>query len=229
MTYKLILFDCDGTLVDSEHLNNLAVLETLHHFGVDRYDIHYALTHFVGLRFSKIIEIVAQKTSVAFPPEASKFYLQKVRELAPLHMRSIEGAVDVVQHTKTRAKIGVVSNGERNNVMLSLDFVGLKKYFEECNIFTGLMAPPKPAPDLYLLAAQTMGFTPHETLVIEDSSVGVMAGVAAGMTVWGFCGTHPAPEEQGRILKEKRAAHVFKTMAELQNALLSCFSAPNRP
>jgi HAD superfamily hydrolase (TIGR01509 family) len=219
MTYSLILFDCDGTLVDSEYLNNLAVLETLEHFGVRKYDMNYALTHFVGLRFSRILSNVTQDTGATFPPNAAKHYLQKVRDLAPHDMKPIAGAQDVVACAQKLARIGVVSNGERNNVLMSLDFTDLRKYFPDDDIFTGLMAEPKPAPDLYLLAAKTMGFAPSETLVIEDSITGVTAGVAAGMTVWGFCGTHHDQDNHIQTLKSRGAQKVFKTMKELQHHL----------
>ena len=219
MTYPLILFDCDGTLVDSEYLNNLAVLETLAHFGVHSYDMDHALTHFVGLRFSKIIETVSAHTGVSFPPDAAKHYLSRVRDLAPHHMRAIDGANEAVIFAKEKSRIGVVSNGERNNVLLSLDFVDLRKHFDDEDIFTGLMAVPKPAPDLYLLAAKTMGYAPDQILIIEDSVTGVTAGVAANMTVWGFTGTHHAAYTHAQTLTRHGAKRVFKDMADLIIAL----------
>lgn len=219
--FKLVLFDCDGTLVDSEYLNNLAVLETLQQFGATGYTLEHALTHFVGLRFSRILEMVSGETGVSFPADAAKIYLGKVRELAPKHMMPIEGVDSVVKFAKDNFRIGVVSNGERNNVLLSLDFAGLRPLFEDDYIFTGLMATPKPAPDLYLLAAEKMGFTPKKTLVIEDSITGVTAGVAAGMTVWGFTGTHHDAGNHKDTLIAHGAARVFHTMTELQSALLA--------
>lgn len=226
MSFSLILFDCDGTLVDSEYLNNLAVLETLRDYGVHDFDIDYALTHFVGLRFSRILELVSEKTGATFPDDARYHYLQKVRALAPLHMREVEGARDMVQTAQKYALTCVVSNGERNNVLNALERVGLGTFFPEKRVYSGLMAPnPKPAPDLFLRAAKEHGKSPQDTLVIEDSVAGVTAGLAAEMQVWGFCGTHHAPDEHAALLHKLGAHRIFHSMAEMKDALLSEYTA----
>jgi HAD superfamily hydrolase (TIGR01509 family) len=220
MTPALILFDCDGTLTDSEYMNNLAVLETLKHFGVDAFDMEYALTHFVGLRFSKILSLASEATGAAFPENARDTYLQKVRELAKVHMKVVDGAKDVVELALRRGKACVVSNGEHHNVVNALKMVGLYELFDPSHIYTGLMAPnPKPAPDLFLTAASKMGFEPPQCLVIEDSVAGVTAGIAAGMETWGFCGTHHDQENHARKLLSIGAEKVFHDMADLKAAL----------
>lgn len=220
MTPGLILFDCDGTLTDSEVMNNLAVLETLKGFGVEAFDMDYALTHFVGLRFSKILSLASEATGAVFPENARDTYLQKVRELAQTHMKIVDGARDVVITAKRFAKICVVSNGEHNNVVNALRMVDLYELFDPSHIYTGLMAPnPKPAPDLFLMAANKMGFEPAQCLVIEDSVAGVTAGVAAGMETWGFCGTHHDRKNHARKLLSIGAENVFHDMADLKAAL----------
>lgn len=225
MPFSLILFDCDGTLVDSEYLNNFAVLETLKEFGVSDFDMDYALTYFVGLRFSKILSLASEATGATFPENTRDVYLGKVRTLAPLYMKEIEGAKDVVREATTRAKACVVSNGEHNNVVNALRNVGVLEFFDPAHIYTGLMAEnPKPAPDLFLLAAERMGVAPAQTLVIEDSVAGVAAGVAAGMEVWGFCGTHHDAAVHEARLREIGAAHVFHHMDDLKVMLLQNLS-----
>lgn len=218
---KLILFDCDGTLVDSEYLNNLAMIKVLHGFGLTQYTIEYALQNFVGLRFSHIMKRVTKETGFTPPEHASRLYLDKVAELTGQYMKPIEGARDMVLAAQKRFETCVVSNGERNNVLSSLRFVGLDDLFEEDFIFTGLMAPnPKPAPDLFLLAAARKGIDPQQCLVIEDSCAGVQAGLAAGMTVWGFSGAH-GDDAYVQALRDAGAHEVFGTMGAIQNALMS--------
>lgn len=220
MAYALVLFDCDGTLVDSEYLNILAILDTLKEFGVTNFNMDYALTHFTGLRFSKILSLASQATGVSFPENTRDIYLAKVRELAPIYMKEISGTKDVVRQALSSGKACVVSNGEQNNVVNALRNVGLLEFFDLDHIFTGLMAPnPKPAPDLFLLAAQKMGIEPIKTLVIEDSVAGVSAGVAANMDVWGFCGTHHDAQNHAQKLLELGAKKVFHTMSDLNTAL----------
>ncbi|MGH1375294.1 MAG: HAD family hydrolase [Alphaproteobacteria bacterium] len=219
MTYSLILFDCDGTLVDSEYLNIKAIIALLEEFGITNYDIPYGLSHFSGHRFSNIIAMIAKETGFTFPDDAAKQYLAKVRALAPTEMSAVEGAKSVVQAAANMAEICVVSNGERNNVLWSLDFVDLRTFFEDDYIFTGLMAAPKPAPDLFLLAAERKNTPSAQTLIIEDSITGVTAAVAAGMDVWGFCGTHHAPDDHADNLKKAGATAVYHSMSDIKEAL----------
>lgn len=224
MSYSLILFDCDGTLVDSEYLNNLAVLETLQDYGVSGFNIEYALTHFAGHRFSKILSLVSEQTGAAFPENARDRYLSKVRALAPLHMKEIPDVRETIAFALERVQCRVVSNGERNNVLLSLSTAKLRPYFPDEHVYTGLMASnPKPAPDLFLLAAKEASIAPEHCLVIEDSVAGVQAGLAAGMQVWGFCGTHHDAQNHAQKLRDLGAHQVFHTMGDVKEALRYTF------
>lgn len=216
---KLVLFDCDGTLVDSEYLNNYAMIQILHGFGLTQYTIEHALREFVGLRFSNIIKTIHNETGFEFPDNAAKLYLSKVAELSADYMKPVDGAREMVLAAQEKFETCVVSNGERNNVLSSLKFVGLDDLFEDEFVFTGLMAPnPKPAPDLFLLAAARKSTVPEQTLVIEDSATGVRAGLAAGMQVWGFWGAH-GDVAYGDHLLRTGAHRVFGTMRDVQNAL----------
>ncbi len=214
---NLTIFDCDGTLVDSEYLNNLAMVSVLQGFGLD-YDINHAMTHFTGLRFSQILKNITAETGFQFPADAAQGYLKKVRELAPEHMKVVEGVEDVVISSAARGKICVVSNGERNNVLMSLRMTGLIDYFEDRYIYTGLMAEPKPKPDLFLLAMNEMEEAPEDCLVFEDSVVGVTGAKAAGATCWGFTGTHHEPQEHAKALQAVGADEVFHDMRDVLSA-----------
>lgn len=216
---KLVIFDCDGTLVDSELLNNMAMVEVLQGFGLAKYDLDHALEHFTGLRFSQILENITRETGYRFPPDAARGYLSAVRRLAPTHMKPVAGAEELVRHVLGRTKACVVSNGERNNVLTSLEMTGLRRYFKDEHIFSGLMAAAKPAPDLFLLAMERLDEAAEDTLIIEDSAVGVTGGVASGATVWGFTGTHHASEKQAEALKAAGARWVFADMGEAMNRL----------
>lgn len=220
MPYDLIIFDCDGTLVDSEYLNNLAIIDVLHTCGLTHITMDHALEEFVGLRFSTIMGNITRDTGHVFPKDAAQTYLAKVRELSPIHMKAIDGARAVVLCAQSFADSCVVSNGERNNVLASLDFAGLREFFDDEFIFTGLMAPnPKPAPDLFLLAAERKNIAPSKTLVIEDSTTGVAAALAANMDVWGFCGTHHEPERQAETLREMGAHATYLSMHDMLSDL----------
>lgn len=222
--FSLILFDCDGTLVDSEYLNLLAIVETLEEYGAKGLTPENTFDRFSGMRFSQIMTMIAAEQNLSYPQEASARFLQKVRDLTPTHLRSINGTIEILQAIRAQnTPVCVVSNGERNNVLNALAATHLRSFFADDHVFTGLMAPnPKPAPDLYLLATEKMGVRADKNcLVIEDSLTGARAGLAAGMTVWGFTATHHDAEKHSLKLKEIGVSKVFQTMSDLKTELFS--------
>ncbi len=220
MFYDLIIFDCDGTLADTEYLNNLAVCELLAQQGLPQYDMDHAMTHFVGKRFSQIIADIAAETGRTFPQDISQRYVARAKAMIPTHQKPIAGAAELVYASKAHSTICAASNLQRNDVFYSLEIAGLLPYFETEHIFTGLdVENPKPAPDLFLMAAAKLGAAPENTLVIEDSTVGVRAGVAAGMTTYGFTGTHHSPETHAETLKSAGAHEVFNALIHIEEAI----------
>ncbi|MCC7305103.1 MAG: HAD-IA family hydrolase [Alphaproteobacteria bacterium] len=219
MLPSLLIFDCDGTLVDTEPLQNLAVAQLLAEEGLKGYDAEIVRARFTGIKFSIALKEITGETGHAFPPDMGPRYITRVRELYPTHFRRIEGAEELVAKAARRMKICVGSNGQRDNVIDSLNLAGLGKYFPDENIFTAIMVEnPKPAPDLFLLAAQKMKTDPTHCLVLEDSVPGVRAAVAAGMKTWGFTGTHDKAEHETR-LKEAGAHEIFSSLARVRQAL----------
>lgn len=208
--YDLIIFDCDGTLVDSETLNNQIVCDMLCEQGFPQFDMAYALTHFVGMRFSKILEHVHEKTGTALPQSLRQEYVQRVGERLKTDLKPVPGAKDMIIAAQKKAEICVVSNGERNNVLNGLLHTGLKDFFPDHHVFSGLMAPnPKPAPDLFLMAIDQLGYSVQQSIAIEDSVSGVKGAVAAGIQTIGFTGTHHSPSEHKETLLSAGAADVI--------------------
>jgi beta-phosphoglucomutase-like phosphatase (HAD superfamily) len=113
-------------------------------------------------------------------------------------------------------KICVASNGERVNVLRQVEAGGFGEFFSEAHIFTkNMVKRAKPAPDLFLLAAQKMGAGPSRTLVIEDSITGATAGVAAGMTVVGFTGSVHNRAVHGKALRGVGVHHVTARFSDI--------------
>ncbi len=228
MSYDLILFDCDGTLVDTEYLNNLAIIDVFHGYGLTQYDINYALDHFAGLRFSKILQNISSETGFSFPDDAVVEYRKLVHDYTLLHLKQIDGVFEMIKSAKEYADICVVSNGERNNVLNSLDCAGLLDFFDEEFIFTGAMAKnAKPAPDLFLLAADKKNTPPSKTLVIEDSIAGVKAAISANMDVWGFYGTHHDPENHAKKLDSTGAKATYNSMKDVRQDIEKLLNLAN--
>lgn len=219
-SFDLIIFDCDGTLVDSEYAHNLAVSELLIEQGFDYVSVEYVRDHYTGHRFSDILANMTAQSGKTFPEGFRQRYVKRAYELLPEHQKPIAGARKIIEYAKNKTKICVASNGQKDNVFYSLEVAGLLPLLDPDHIFTGLDVPnPKPAPDLFLMAAEKLGAAPAKTLVIEDSVVGVTAGVAAGMKTFGFSGTHHDPATHEKTLKSAGAHETFNALIHIQNHL----------
>lgn len=219
--FDLIIFDCDGTLVDSEELNCRASVLLLEEFGV-AYSVRDYIDRFAGLTFSASIRAVSAETGVEFPDDMRGRYVEKVGELQKEGMAAVMGAHDVVRQAAKTHTVCVASNGERANVINSIQVTGLDEFFPDEHIFTRIQVEhAKPAPDLFLFAAAQMGRAPDRTLVIEDSISGVQAGVAAGMHVLGFTGTAHDPEKAESDLRNAGAHAIIDDLIHTLERLKS--------
>lgn len=220
--FDLIIFDCDGTLVDTEHLNNLALCQILTEEGLPQYNIEYAEQHFIGQRMGAILEKITAETGYDFPDTMSERYSARARELSLTLFKTLKGAEDLVKCAAKHMKICVGSNGQRENVLDSLERGGLLPYFPPEHVFTGVQVKrAKPAPDLFLFAAQNMAADPTRCLVIEDSVPGVTAGASARMTTLGFTGSHRDKDYYAKALKQAGASHVYDSHSDLKKLLFS--------
>lgn len=220
MNFDLIIFDCDGTICDSESVNNNALLQVLHEEGHTQYDMAHVLKHWAGTTYSTIILEVQMTSGRKMPEDSVKRMIDRASLLQRGGLIPIAGAPDLIAAAKKKLKICVASNGERMNVLNALDSTGLMDYFSPETVFTkNQVKNPKPFPDLFLYAAAQMGAEPDRCLVIEDSAAGVRAGVAAGMTTWGFTGSAHDPAKQAQTLKSAGAHLVFERLIHIQAAL----------
>lgn len=211
----LIIFDCDGVLVDSELLSCRCLSEVLAEFGI-ALSLEQALELFLG-RSTKAIEQHYRELGQAVPDRFLPRLKSHVLETFAGSLRQIPGAAAVISELRT--SFCVASSSDIDRVSLSLDVTGLRAHFGE-RIYTAQMVRHgKPAPDLFLLAAEKMRAQPAHTLVIEDSVSGVQAGKAAGMTVWGFVGGSHYHGRDGRaILSGAGADRVFARMSDFWEA-----------
>ncbi|MBH5399722.1 HAD family hydrolase [Bradyrhizobium sp. CNPSo 4010] len=207
----LIIFDCDGVLVDSELLSCRCLSEVLAEFGLVLSE-EQALELFLG-RSTKAIEQHYRDLDQVVPDGFLPRLKTRVLETFATSLAPIPGVEAAI--SGLTVPFCVASSSDLDRVSLSLDVTGLRAYFG-ARIYTAQMVRHgKPAPDLFLHAAESMRTPPSRTLVIEDSVSGVQAGKAAGMTVWGFVGGGHYRTRDGRaILSAAGADRVFAHMGD---------------
>ncbi len=211
--YDLVIFDCDGVLIDSEALACKCLAELLQRHGID-VALEAVFERFLGRSISAVashFQALGRAMPDGFPAElrglVRKSFADSLHAMADVErvLRSLDIAYCVA------------SSSDLERVNFSLELTGLSALFAG-RVFTAQMVQSgKPAPDLFLYAAASMAAEPARTLVIEDSVSGVQAGKAAGMTVWGFVGgSHYASRDGRALLAAAGADQVFDRMADLR-------------
>jgi HAD superfamily hydrolase (TIGR01509 family) len=207
----LIIFDCDGVLVDSEVLSCRCLSEVLAGYGINL-GLDQALDLFLGRSVAAVLEhygALGRSIPDQFPAELRA----GVRAAFLSALRPIEGVSSLLECL--RIPHCVASSSDVDRVSFSLALTGLAPHFDSRLYTSQMVEHGKPAPDLFLYAAERMQVDPHRTLVIEDSISGVKAGKAAGMTVWGFVGgSHYQSRDGNAILRKAGADRVFERMAD---------------
>ena len=207
----LIIFDCDGVLVDSEVLSCRCLSEVLAGYGIDL-DLDQALDLFLGRSMTAVRDHYEAHGRL-IPEQFSTELSAGVRAAFLSALCPIEGVSSVLEGLQIPHC--VASSSDFDRVSFSLSLTGLAPHFERRLYTSQMVDRGKPAPDLFLYAADRMQADPGRTLVIEDSVSGVMAAKAAGMTVWGFIGgSHYQSRDGKAILHEAGADRVFGRMAE---------------
>jgi HAD superfamily hydrolase (TIGR01509 family) len=208
--FDLVAFDCDGVLVDSEPITCGVLMEMLNEVGW-KISLEETIHTFVGRSFRDEFHLIE---SCIGKPLATDFYANFLeRRDAGLRqsvepVRGVQSAIEEI--ARLRIPFCVASGAERAKMQLTLGRTGLLPWFDG-KMFSGMEVPrSKPAPDVYLLAAKTMGVAPERCVVVEDTPIGVTAGVAAGMTVFGY-----AQYSDADALRAAGAAGIFTDMAAL--------------
>jgi HAD superfamily hydrolase (TIGR01509 family) len=211
----LIIFDCDGVLVDSEVLSCRCLSKVLAGYGIDL-GLDQALDLFLGRSMTAVAEHY-EALGCPIPEQFSAELTAGVRAAFTSALRPIEGVNSVLEGLQIPHC--VASSSDVDRVSLSLSLTGLAPHFDDRLYTSQMVERGKPAPDLFLYAAKRMQADPRRTLVIEDSISGVEAGKAAGMTVWGFVGgSHYQSRDGKAILREAGADRVFGRMADFWRA-----------
>ena len=213
---KNIIFDFDGVLVDSEILVAKAFAKYMQNSGIDIDEKEFA--SLAGKKTVQVIDILSKKYSIQ---DQKKFFTDIMdigSNIYKKELATVKGAYDFVRNLKLNIFIG--SNSMKERIIDGLQRVNLDKYFQPKQIYSfDLVEKPKPDPDIYLKAIEENNLIKAETIIIEDSAVGVMAGVAAGVKVIGLtAGGHWHEKRDEKELLEAGAFAVtndYKKIFEL--------------
>jgi HAD superfamily hydrolase (TIGR01509 family) len=180
-----VIFDCDGTLVDSEPLARTAWERALAPYGYALTDADAEVS--VGLPYPRVHAYFAERAEL---PAAEPFWGEFSGELFALidsELAPFDDAVGAARELRSRGvPVAVASSSPRDRLHRTLRRAGLLDAFD-VTVAGDEVTNGKPAPDMFLLAAERLGAPPEECVVIEDSPPGVQAGVAAGMTTLAVC------------------------------------------
>ena len=216
MSPPLVIFDCDGVLIDSETITCRVQAERLaaHGFAVTAEDV---IRRFTGMRDREMYAILEKEHGRALPDDYDAATKALIAEAYRHELRAVPGVATALE--AIALPVCVASSSNPHKLRFGLEITGLYERFAPHLFSAAEVGRGKPAPDLFLFAAARMGAAPGACLVIEDSIAGVQAARAAGMAVFGFCGGAHCREGHGDRLREEGAALVLEQMEALPSLI----------
>ncbi len=211
---RLVIFDCDGVLVDSETISNNVLARLLTAEGLPTTLVE-ARRDYQGLLLGEVFERAQEKLGRALPEDLSSRFESERAEVFRRELEPVAGAAEAVDRViAAGVTVCVASQGKLEKTRLSLDLTGLRKLFPDRTLFSAWNVPRgKPHPDLFLQAASEMGAEPAQCVVVEDTPSGVTAGVSAGMRVFGY-----AADSDESALRDAGAS-TFNSLEQLPELL----------
>ena len=218
--FSAIIFDCDGVLINSESILRTYYRDFLAKLGL-HYEPHAYSQRFKGKAWPQFVTMIEAEYLETFGkplPEGSYdgikdgTWAEYQRSLKPTD------GIDILLGSITPPK-AVASNSRAASLERKLRHTGLIEHFAPYLISLDNVENGKPAPDMFLHAAERLGAAPRECLVIEDSMTGVTAGAAAGMTVWGYVGESGGEPDLPGMLRAAGASEIFAHHDEIRAKL----------
>jgi beta-phosphoglucomutase-like phosphatase (HAD superfamily) len=208
-----LIFDCDGVLIDSEYLASRVESEVGRDVGL-ALSVEEAHELFLGKTVDGVLDAIAERTGQR-PPSAWVYnWAFATAHAFVRELKSVDGVGVAVETLRRRGhRMAVASQSPLARVQLSLQVAGLAGQFGEHIYVTSMVTRPKPAPDIYLLAAAKLGAAPTDCIVIEDSPAGAASALSAGMRVIGY-----APGDTAGAMRAS-GARVIRSMHELIAAI----------
>ncbi|MFD1121409.1 HAD-IA family hydrolase [Methylophilus flavus] len=209
MSRLLVIFDLDGTLIDSETLCNQAFLDLIPSLNET---VEQLVDQFRGKKLAEILSEIERKIPSSLPENFEHIYRQRVADAFATELKPVKGVPDMLKALEL--PFCIASSGPSEKIKHALAVTGLTPFFGERYFSSYTVVSWKPDPGLFLYAAKAMGFAPENCIVIEDSVIGLEAAASAGMHAF-----HYAPQA-----KTEKGINTFSSMSELPSILheLTC-------
>lgn len=211
--FGLVIFDCDGVLVDSELITNRVFAGMLNGLGI-AVTLEDMFEQFVGRSMPQCLELLTKMLGHPVPQHFVEEYQTRSTTALKSELKAVPDIETVL--AAMRVPYCVASSGTHEKMRVTLGLTGLLPQFRGKMYSVTEVARSKPFPDVFLHAARQQGVAPANCAVIEDTPTGVRAGVAAGMTVFGYCALTPKQR-----LIEAGAHHTFERMRELPELIFA--------
>ncbi|MBG1232546.1 HAD family hydrolase [Aestuariivirga litoralis] len=211
---ELVIFDCDGVLIDSELLSAAVLMGMMAEVGLP-ITTEIFRSDFLGRSFASATLQVEKRFGRPFPPEFQMEYRERLLKRMRGTLKAMPGVQDVLKAMTIPFCLATSSSPPRLKV--SMEESGLEPFFFGKSYTASLVTNGKPAPDLPLYAAAQMGAKPEHALVIEDSEMGLRSGLAAQMQTWHFTGGGHC-KDAAPLPDDVRPHRVLDSMPALHNA-----------
>jgi len=219
---KLLIFDFDGVVADSEALANSVLAETVSELGVPT-TLDDAYKHYMGKPFPEVITKIERDIGKKLPSHFAAQLQNRTLERFQQELRAVDGVESYVQ-TFSQIPRCIASTSSSERIRICLDIIELRSLFEPHLYSVSAVPRGKPHPDIFLYAAKQLGTPPSRSVVIEDSVRGVQAGVAAGMVVIGILAAshiQSGTREQLRDAGAHYTADTFEEVTAITNELMA--------
>ena len=218
MKYKCVIFDCDGVLVDSVSISNQVLIDMAKSVGLHM-DMELAMNMFSGASLMTAFEYIESKIETKLPDSFEKEFRTRTFEAFKKNIKPINGVRNAIE--QINVPYCVASSGPVNKIKLNLTVTNLiDKFDDECIFSSYQINSWKPEPGIFLHAANKMGFSPNECVVVEDTVEGIKAAKAGGFNVFGYV------DKSNKNLLKNEDVLVFNDMNNL-NSLLTDTSDDN--
>ncbi len=211
---SLVIFDCDGVLVDSELLSASVLTQMMMERGLP-INADIFRSEFLGRSFATASKRYEQRLGVSFPADFNTEYRSRLLTQMKGNLHAMPGVENVLRVMKVPFCLATSSSPQR--LAVSMEESGLGKFFVNVSFTASEVEHGKPAPDLMLHAAKQMGVAHNFCLVIEDSEMGLRAAAAAAMEAWRFTGGGHL-KEADQLPSDIKPARVLDSMSALLNA-----------